>query len=223
MPRGGHALAFLAPLTLPDLLGSTGAAAWTPPGDGRGAASHRVEDIRHARTVQGRKVILSVGGAGNGMSFPDRAKPQAVVDSVAALCTRLGRFDGLDWNTFEADHGPDTGETIWISQELKRRCPSFILTSPPAPWSARDQRFCRAMVQAGAMACAAPQYHDGPGLADPADVAENIRTGVRLLGEEPVVVGFGVADAPNYMRIDQAASAWKQVKAEHPGLRGSVD
>ncbi|WKB55577.1 hypothetical protein [Eleftheria terrae] len=44
---------------------------------------------------------------------------------------------------------------------------------------------------------------------------------MRLLGEEPVVVGFGVADAPNDMRIDQAAGARRQVKAEHPGLRRS--
>ncbi|WKB55576.1 hypothetical protein N7L95_26240 (plasmid) [Eleftheria terrae] len=41
-------------------MGSPGAVVWTPPGDGRGVASHLVEDIRHARTVQGRKVILSV-------------------------------------------------------------------------------------------------------------------------------------------------------------------
>ncbi|AKJ30197.1 glycosyl hydrolase family 18 protein [Caldimonas brevitalea] len=203
--------------------GTTGAVVWTPPGDGRGAATNFVADIQHARTVQGRKIILSVGGAGHGMSFPTRTKSQAFVDSVVALYNRLGGFDGLDWNTFEADQAPDTEEMIWISLELKRRYPGFIITSPPAPWSTRDQVFCQAMVRAGAMDYAAPQYYDGPGLADPAYVAENIRTWVQLLGAERVVVGFGVAAATNYMTIDQAVDAWQRVKAQYPQLRGGFD
>ncbi|MCW7538784.1 glycosyl hydrolase family 18 protein [Aquabacterium sp. A7-Y] len=203
--------------------GTTGALVWSPPGDGRGAATNFVSDIQYARTVQGRKIILSVGGAGHGMSFPNRAKSQAFVDSVVALYHRFGGFDGLDWNTFEADQAPDTAEMIWISLELKRRYPGFIITSPPAPWSTRDQAFCRAMVEAGAMDYAAPQYYDGPGLADPAYVAENIETWVRLLGARRVVVGFGVAPAANYMTIHQAVEAWNRVKARHPDLRGAFD
>ena len=88
--------------------GSTGAVYWTAPGDGRGAATNLVADIQYARSTQGRKVILSAGGAGNGMSFPNRTTSQAFVDSVAALYGTLGGFDGLDWNTYEADQQPDT-------------------------------------------------------------------------------------------------------------------
>ena len=79
--------------------GSTGAVYFNLPGDGRGAATNLVEDIRYARAVQGRKIILSVGGVGNGMIFTSRAKSQIFVDSVAAIYQQLGGFDGLDWQT----------------------------------------------------------------------------------------------------------------------------
>lgn len=203
--------------------GSTGAVYFNLPGDGRGAATNLVDDIRYARTVQGRKIILSVGGAGNGMSFTSRAKSQTFVDSVAAIYQQLGGFDGLDWNTYEADQAPDTDEMIWISLELKRRYPGFIITTPPAPWSERDMAFCQAMVQAGALDYAAPQYYDGPGLDVPSYVVDNIKRWVTLLGPEHVVVGFGIWDAVNYMSVSEAATAWNQVQINHPAIRGGFN
>ncbi len=203
--------------------GTTGAVYWTAPGDGRGAATNFKADVQYARTVQGRKIILSVGGAGNGMSFPNRTKSQTFVNSIVGLYNQFGGFDGIDWNTFEADQTPDTTEMIWISLELKRLYPGFIVTAPPAPWNARDITFCQAMVQAGAMDYAAPQYYDGPGLADPTYVANNVKQWVSLLGAEHVVVGFGVWNAANYMNVYQAVDAWKQVKANHPNIRGGFN
>lgn len=52
-------------------------------------------DIAFARQSQGRKIILSVGGAGNGMSFPNRTKSQTFVDSIVTIYNQLGGFDGL--------------------------------------------------------------------------------------------------------------------------------
>jgi chitinase len=203
--------------------GTTGAVYWSTPGDGRGAATNLVADIAYARTTQGRKVILSVGGAGNGMSFTSRGKSQAFLDSIVDLYERLGGFDGLDWNTFEADQAPDTAEMIWISLELKRRYPGFMITSPPAPWSQRDMAFCRAMSEAGALDYCAPQYYDGPNLNDPAYVIANVSQWVALLGESKVVVGMGIWNATNYMSVGQAQAAWTQVEINHPGLRGAFD
>ncbi|WP_229477240.1 glycosyl hydrolase family 18 protein [Massilia rubra] len=203
--------------------GTTGAVTFSAPGDGRGAATNLKADIAYARTTQGRKIILSVGGAGNGMSFPNRTKSQAFVNSIAAIHTQLGGIDGMDWNTFEADQKPDTAEMIWISLELKKRYPGFIISAPPAPWNAIDKEFCRAMVAAGAMDYAAPQYYDGPGLNDPAYVADNVRQWVNLLGANRVVVGFGISNAANYMSREQAVSAWNQVKANHPDIRGGFN
>lgn len=203
--------------------GSTGAVTFSAPGNGRGAATNLKADIAYARATQGRKIMLSVGGAGNGMSFPNRAKSQTFVNSIAAIYTQLGGFDGMDWNTFEADQQPDTAEMIWISLELKKRYPGFLISAPPAPWNAIDKEFCRAMVAAGAMDYAAPQYYDGPGLNDPAYVASNVRQWVDLLGANRVVVGFGISNAANYMSREQAMSAWNQVRANHPEIRGGFN
>ena len=90
---------------------------------------------------------------------------------------------------------PDTSEMIWISLQLKARFPGFIISAPPAPWNSVDKAFCQAMVQAGAMDYAAPQYYDGPGLAVPSYVVGNVQEWVNLLGASHVVVGFGTIAA----------------------------
>lgn len=203
--------------------GTTGAVYWKAPGDGRGAAAHFKEDLQHARRVQGRKVILSVGGDGNGMSFPERAKSRAFVASIVDLYRQFGGIDGLDWNTFQSNQRPDTAEMIWISLELKRLYPGFIISAPPAPWSSIDQRFCHDMLSAGALDYCAPQYYDGPNLADPAWVAANVDQWVKLLGAAHVMVGFGINNAPNFMSDAQVAGTWRELQRRHPDLRGAFN
>jgi hypothetical protein len=203
--------------------GTTGAVYWNPPGDGRGAASHFNDDLQYVRKVQGRKVILSVGGDGNGMSFPDRAKSRAFIASIVALHRQFGGFDGLDWNTFQAGQRPDTAEMIWISLELKRLYPGFIISAPPAPWNVTDQRFCADMLRAGALDYAAPQYYDGPNLADPDYVLANVGLWVKLLGASHVVVGFGINSAANFMNDTQATATWRELQRRHPDLRGAFN
>ncbi|AUX29875.1 uncharacterized protein SOCE836_019680 [Sorangium cellulosum] len=203
--------------------GTTGAVTWTPPGDGRGAATNLNADIQYARTTQGRKILLTVGGAGNGMSFPTREKSEAFVDSVVDIYNSLGGFDGIDWNTFEANQAPDTSEMIWISLELKRRFPGFIITAPPAPWKDVDKTFCEAMVKAGAMDYAAPQYYDGPDLDQQEYIVDSVNEWVSRLGARHVVVGFGISDETNYMSIDEAIPTWNELESNHPTLRGAFD
>ena len=203
--------------------GTTGAVEWKLPGDGLGAATNFNADVAFARMTQGRKIILSVGGAGNGMSFPTRTKSQAFVESVASLFGQLGGFDGIDWDTFEGKQAPDTNEMIWISLTLKGRYSGFLITAPPAPWDKVGMAFCAQMASAGALDYCAPQYYDGPGLAAQSYVVGNIDQWATLLGEDKVVVGFGVANQTNYMTIDQAVATWRAVHANHPNLRGVFD
>lgn len=203
--------------------GTTGAVTWSMPGDGRGAASNFNADLRYARSTQGRKIILSVGGAGAGMSFPTRAKSQTFVNSVVGIYNQLGGFDGLDWNTFEGSQAPDTAEMIWMSLELKRLYPGFLITAPPAPWNSVDKTFCKAMSDAGALDYAAPQYYDGPGLDLQSYIVPNVSDWARLLGPGKVVVGFGIWDQPNYMSIGEAVPTWRQVEANLPNIRGAFD
>ncbi len=73
-------------------------------------------------------------------------------------------FDGIDWNTFEADQAPDTSEMIWISKELKQRFPGFIITAPPAPWNNRDKTFLQRDGGRRRHGLRGPQYYDGRDL-----------------------------------------------------------
>ena len=203
--------------------GTTGAVNWTAPGNGRGAATNLNADIQFARTTQGRKIVLSIGGAGNGMSFPNRAKSQAFVDSVVGWSQKLGGIDGIDWNTFEGNQAPDTNEMIWISLELKKKYPGFIISAPPAPWNSVDKTFCSAMVKAGALDYAAPQYYDGPNLATQAYMETSVAEWVKLLGASHVVVGFGIWNQPNYMSIADALKTWNSLEATSSALRGAFD
>jgi chitinase len=200
-----------------------GAIEWMAPGDGLGAATNLVADIAYARQTQGRKIVLSIGGAGQAMSFPDRATSQTFVSSVEALYTQLGGFDGIDWDTYEGSDSPDTSEMIWISLQLKSSHPGFLITSPPAPWSTVDQTFCSSMAAAGALDYCAPQYYDGPGLAVQSYVVSNVDTWAALLGDSKVVVGFGISNAANYMTVAQVVSTWQALEANHPNLGGAFD
>jgi chitinase len=196
---------------------------WTAPGDGLGAATNLVADIAYARHTQGRKIILSIGGAGNDMSFPNRTTSQTFVSSVQTLYAQLGGFDGIDWDSFEGTD-PDTTELIWISQQLKSIYPGFMITVPPAPWDDADMTFCSQMASAGALDYCAPQYYDGPGLAEQSYVVSNVAQWVTLLGPSKVVVGFGVwDDQTDYMTASQAVSTWDAVQAATPTLRGAFD
>jgi chitinase len=197
--------------------------AWSPPDDTLGAATNLVADIAYARQTQGRRILMSVGGAGNNVGFPDRATSQTFVSSFAALYAQLGGLDGLDWDNYEATDSPDTTEMIWISQQLKSMYPGFLITSAPAPWSTVDQTFCSQMAAEGALDYCAPQYYDGPDLAEQSYVVPNVDTWAGLLGEGRLVVGFGIANMSNYMTVAQVVSTWHAVKANHPNLRGAFD
>jgi chitinase len=203
--------------------GTTGAVVWNTPNNSRGAATYFKTDLQYVRSTQGKKVLLTVGGAGASMSFPTRTKSQNFVNSIVSLYNQFGGFDGLDWNTFEADQAPDTAEMIWISKELKRLYPGFLITAPPAPWNQRDKNFCKDMLTAGALDYCAPQYYDGPGLNDPSYIINSVNEWVNLLGAKHLVVGFGHNTTGYYMTADQILYTWNQIYAQHPNIQGAFN
>jgi hypothetical protein len=174
---------------------------------------------------------LSCGGAGNGINFAGRTESTRFVDAIVRINSELGGtltspvLDGVDFNTFEADATPNATEYLWISYELRRRFGSgFGITSPPAPWSDRDKQFCRAMISGGAMDYAAPQYYDGPGLANPDYIVSNVEEWIRDVAggdAKKIVVGFGMENLPNYSTIEQIKAAWNRIEAAHPDIRGA--
>lgn len=203
--------------------GTTGAVQWNSVGNGRGAANRFTADLAEFRRT--RTAILTVGGSRQHVDLSTRTRAQTFLDSVKRIYADLGGFDGLDWNTYEGDQLPDTEQMIWISTRLKEAYgPTFAITTPPAPWRPADLRHCRAMIEAGVLDLASPQYYDGPGLADEHHIVASVNEWVQQLGDpRRVGVGFGVADAPHYSSRAAVEGAWRQLSAQHPTLRGAFN
>jgi hypothetical protein len=207
----------------PSTTDDTGAVTFTLPSDVNGAATNWAADIQTARNVQHRKVILSVGGSGYTMAFPNRTYSQTFLSSVEALYNAWGGFDGLDWDTFEGI-SPNVTEMIWVSQQLKAAYPGFIITAPPAPWNTNDQQLCVSMLQAGALDYCAPQYYDGPNLADPSWILPNVAVWMSLIPQQNFVFGFGIDPAlTNYEPIGVGISVWQSISTQYPSIGGAFD
>ncbi|CAA9557325.1 MAG: CBM32, partial [uncultured Truepera sp.] len=218
----------------------TGTLTFAAPPDGNGAWTNWAADMQAVRK-QGRKVILSAGGANQAIRFTDRGDSafagrrgnpvplyagaaRSPVRHVVFVAKENRTYDEMDFNTFEADADPNTPELIWVAKELKRRYPGFLITAPPAPWSRRDQKFCKDMLDAGALDYCAPQYYDGPDLSSPAYLLENITLWMDLLGPQHVVVGFGVNnELNNYWAVGSAVDTFKKLEARYPNVRGVFD
>jgi hypothetical protein len=113
---------------------------------------------------------------------------------------------------------------IWVSQQLKAKHPGFIVSAPPAPWNTNDQQLCVAMLQAGALDYCAPQYYDGPNLADPAWILPNVDVWMGLIPQKNFVFGFGIdPNLNNYETIAVGLSVWKSVAAKYPSMGGAFD
>lgn len=181
--------------------------------------------------ARGQRVVLSAGGAGQGINFSSRAASQRFVDSIVRINSELGgtlsspMIDGVDFNTFEAEATPNTAEYLWMFAELKRLFgQDFGITSPPAPWKAEDKAMIREALSKDLMTYAGPQLYDGPGLADPENMIRTIRDWVQNVAggdASKVVVGFGMEDMANYSSIGEILTAWRAIEREFPAIRGA--
>lgn len=177
-------------------------------------------DVQVARQ-QGRKMVLSFGGANAGESFDSRSVSDRFLQSITSIIDNIGGVDGLDWNNFEGGVIPSTTEMIYISQRLKQIYPGFLITAPPAPWRAADRDFAQAMNRAGVLDYIAPQWYDGPGLTNVGTILNQLDIWTHLVGQEKVVVGLGVRDGANYMSSSEARSAMQQILGRYPNIRGA--
>ena len=187
-------------------------------------------DVRTVRS-RGQRVMLSAGGAGQGIDFSSRAVSRRFVDSVERINAELGgtltepAIDGVDFNTFEADVVPDPTEYLWMFGELKSLFgEGFGITAPPAPWNLEDRAMIREALSRDLMSYAGPQFYDGPGLSDPVYIVRTTREWVRDVAggdASKIVVGFGMEDAANYSSMKQILAAWRAIEREFPTIRGA--
>ena len=154
------------------------------------------------------------------MSFPNRDKSTKFVASIVEHYQSFGPFDGMDWNTFEADQVPDTAEMIWISLQLKQRYPGFLITAPPAPGTNGTRPSARRWSWRGRWTMRRRSITTAPVSPRRLTSPRASPSGRRCSGASHVVVGFGIWDQPNYMKIGDAVSTWKALDGSLPTLRG---
>lgn len=220
--------------------------AHTPEAGGLGSApygtfrwSYAVPDATQmaAKRANGTRLILSIGGAGSHIDMTDRTVSTRVVDSIDFINEQWGGtranpvFDGVDLNTFEAGALRNTTEYIWICSELKNRFGSgFMMTVPPAPWNGIDRDMCRAMLDAGVLDYAAPQWYDGD-LAPQSVILGTGQNGydywVSYVGRgdaSKIVAGFGLsynnAQTAAYSSWQNIQNSYQTLLGRHPTMRG---
>lgn len=200
-------------------------------GDGSFMFEH-YEDIP-AEMVQevrdrGQRVILTVGGAHAGFAFDRRSQSENFLASVKTMYARLGGFDGIDFNNYEANIVSPANvvavmtEMVWIAQQLKATYgDDFAITSPPQPNSPEQQLMMGVMAKAGVLDWAGPQYYDWSGFSDPGFISARTDTWVEALGDaKKVVVGLS-ADYRHGPSLNDCLREWDALSEKHPDIRGA--
>lgn len=199
-------------------------------GDGSFAFEHYAEvsaDQIQACRRRGQKVMLTVGGAQAGYAWDNRAKSQNFVNSFRTMYDRLGGFDGIDFNNYEAtvlnpgNIAAVTAEMIWIAQQLRALYgPQFGVTSPPQPNDPLQHALMMGLMNAGVLTYAASQYYDWSGFSAPGYIKNAADQWVSRLGDaRNVVIGFS-ANYANGPSLEDCIREWDGVKATHPEIRG---
>ena len=177
---------------------------------------------------RGQRVILTVGGAQAGFAFDNRSKSENFLASVKTMYTRLGGFDGIDFNNYEAtivsaaNVVAVTTELVWISQQLKATYGSdFAITSPPQPNDPLQQTMMAALARFGVLDYAGPQYYDWSGFNAPGFISKRTDTWVDVLGDaKKAVVGMS-ANYSNGPSMDDCLREWDALVKKHPDIRGA--
>ena len=176
---------------------------------------------------RGQRVVLTVGGANAGFNFQNRTQAQNFVASFKQMNAQLGgTLDGCDFNNFEARIGSNPTEMTWIAQQLKAAYgPEFSISAPPAPgegWAPQDRVLCKAMMAAGVMDYAGPQFYDSDDLKLESTIVNLTEDWIKNVAggdASKIVVGL----SSNYgggPTLATCQSAWKKLIAKHPKLRG---
>lgn len=187
------------------------------------------DDCKIALT-QGRRLILSVGGANFGFELKNRLESNNFIESVQTIFSKIiGNLSniklGLDWNNFEAEILPSTTEIIYVSQRLKHIYgDDFIITSPVAPWKQQDKEWAIAMNNAGCLDYVSPQYYDGESLNNTSYLVQNIESWINILGQDKVGLGFGISSPTNighYWSAHEISKCLNIVLKKWPNIRGA--
>lgn len=184
------------------------------------------EQIQACRQ-RGQRVILTVGGAHAGFAWDNHGRAQNFVKSVQTMYARLGGFDGIDFNNYEAtilnpgNVDAVATQMVWIARELKSLYGSdFAITSPPQPNSPEQQKLMAEMAKAGVLDYAGPQFYDWTGFNEPGYIKTRMDTWMQVLGDpKKAVVGLS-GNYSNGPSMSDCLREWDAIKAAYPDIRG---
>lgn len=190
------------------------------------ASEVRAADIQTCRN-RGQKVILTVGGAGNGFQFTTRTQSNNFIAGIQTIISQMGGVDGLDFNNYEQLPPSQTiiNEIIFIAQSLKSIYGNnFAITTPPEPTdNTQYMELARQLDAQGLLTWVSPQYYDRTDVKS-ANVIFNFtaRWISAVAQASQVVIGLG---AGNYntgaaTTLAEANREVDRVLSANPTLRG---
>lgn len=123
----------------------------------------RAVDVQQCRN-RGQRVILTIGGAGNGFQFTTRTQSNNFIAGIQTIISNLGGVDGLDFNNYEQLPPSQTiiNEIKFIASSLRSIYGSqFAITTPPEPTdNTQYMELARQLDAQGTLTWVAPQYYD---------------------------------------------------------------
>jgi chitinase len=186
----------------------------------------RAVDVQTCRN-RGQKVILTVGGAGNGFQFTNRTLSNNFIAGIQTIISQLGGVDGLDFNNYE--QLPPSQTTIteikFIASSLKSIYGSqFAITTPPEPTdNTQYMELARQLDAQNTLTWVSPQYYDRTDVKA-VDVIFNFtnRWISAVAQASQVVIGLG---SGNYntgaaTTLAEANREVNRVLSAHPTIRG---
>ncbi len=183
------------------------------------------DDYRQA-IAQGRRIVLSLGGATNRFDFTNRSVSDKFIADFQRINSSLGNpFTGIDLDENEGSTSINTQEYIYVCQKLQQIYGNdFHIFYPSASWDTSNLALSKALVSAGIKNFyAGPQWYDGPGLNDPANVMSQFSNWASQIGQERMMIGLGLRDGPNYWTAQSAAGCVNQVMSKYPNMAGIYD
>lgn len=187
-----------------------------------------------AKRAAGVTVLASMGGAGpsstTNVSFTTSGHVTAFVNSVVALQSSIGPFDGIDIDL--EDNAPLVSPSLVVSamQQLRTLYPGFIVSYCAADWTwiTNGPAVATALNAAGVLDVIGVMNYDWPATTDAAKLADtttNTNYWSALISGDwtRILLGFELypSEAANLtMTPTLAVTAWNQVLTAHPTIRG---
>ncbi len=169
----------------------------------------------NALRSQGKRIILSVGGAGGNVNVSNR---QAFVNGVLAINAQI-TLDGIDWDL--EGPGMTPSDIVWIAQQLDAARGAHMSNTMVPNGSNVSQYLpvAKALQDAGLLDEYGQQFYDAVVSKEAAlsKINEAITYGIP---ENKISIGMMVGDANTYWTVQECIDNVTWLKQQRPNLKG---